>query len=115
MKDIFRIKIDFALARRRADEIDEIADDLAKIAKKDMENSMRGLMGCWRGDSANQYLAKSDRLQGEINKTANELRSIASNVRATARRIYEAEMEALRIAQTRLGGGGGGGGGGSGF
>lgn len=95
------IEFDFDQAKKQAKRIDEIADDLSNLSKSKLENTLSTLSANWKGQNASNYLAKGGRLQGEINGTANELHSIASTIREIARRIYEAEMAALRIAEER--------------
>lgn len=108
MKTKAQIQMDFAEAKKRASEIEEIASDLSNVSKRDMENTMGNIAAAWKGDSARQYLGKAERLQNDIQKTAGELQKVASTIRVVAQNIYNAEMEALRIAMQRDGGGGGG-------
>lgn len=108
MKTSAQIQFDFDQARRRATDIEEIAADLSQLSRRDMENVMAELAGVWKGESARLFQAKADTLQGEMKKTADDLRGIAATIREIARRMYEAEMEALRIASQRDSGGGGG-------
>ena len=117
MKTSAQIQMDFAQARKRADEIDEIAANLRTLARRDLGDTVQELSSAWRGDNARMYLSKASRLQEDIAKTSGELQNIAGNIRTVARKLYEAEMEALRIATQRSvgdGGGSGGGGGGGG-
>ena len=65
------------------------------------EGTMQNLSLNWKGESANRYLAKGERLQGKMNVTANELRRIASDIRRVARNLYNAELAALEIASQR--------------
>jgi hypothetical protein len=46
-------------------------------------------------------LQKYSELKRQILDSADELNSIADDIRRTAQIVYNAEMEALRIAQTR--------------
>lgn len=101
MKTKAQIEFDFAQARMRAAEIDEVAADLARISKQDMENTMAELAGAWKGDSARLFQNKADALQGKVSATSRELGAIADTIREIARIMYEAEMEALRLATQR--------------
>lgn len=96
-----KIQFDFNQAKRQARKIDDIADDLSNLSQKKLESALQTLSVHWKGVNASAYLDKGDRLQDEINKTAKELRSIASDIRTIAQRIYNAEMEVLRIAEAR--------------
>ena len=95
------IEFNFKQARRQADQLDNIADNLNGLAKDKLYDSMQTLSQNWRGENANAYLAKGNALQGEISSSASELHSIAADIRTIAQNIYNAEMEALRIAEER--------------
>lgn len=101
MKTKAQIEFDFELARRRAAELEEISSNLSRISRRDMENAKAELIGAWRGENAQLFQAKAGKLQEEIKSTAGELNSIAAAIREIAKRIYEAEMEALHIAIER--------------
>lgn len=101
MKTKAQIEFDFEQARRRAAELEEIAADLSQLSKRDMENTRAELSGAWKGESAQLFQTKAGKLQEDIQDTAKELNTIAATIREIAQRIYEAEMEALRIATER--------------
>jgi hypothetical protein len=44
---------------------------------------------------------KGTKLQDEINSTAKELHAVASDIRTISKRLYDAEMAALAIAEAR--------------
>ena len=75
MKTSGEIRFDFQNAMQQARKLDELADSIE-----------RRVVG---------------KLQGQIRQTARSLRSTAEDIRRIARRIYEAEMRALEIAQSR--------------
>ena len=101
MKTKAQIEFDFEQARRRAAELEEIAAELSRISRRDMENAKTELAGAWKGESAHSFQTKAGILQKEIKSTAGELNSVAAAIREIAQRIYEAEMEALCIAIER--------------
>ena len=88
------IRFNFNQALAQASELDSLADRLEQLENK-TENSMQTLSAAWKGQNATAFLRK------EVRKTALEIHSIADDIRRIARRIYEAEMAALRIAQQR--------------
>lgn len=94
------IQIDFEQAKRQARRIDEIADYLSELSRRQLENSFQSLSRSWKGENASAYLAKGTGLQEDIDGTANDLHKIALDIRTVAKRIYDAEMTALRIAET---------------
>ena len=95
------IEFDFKQALSQADRVDQIADSLSRLSDNKFEGTMQNLSLNWKGESANRYLAKGERLQGKMNVTANELRRIASDIRRVARNLYNAELAALEIASQR--------------
>lgn len=101
MKSQWQINMDFQNAKAQADKLDGIADSIEKHVSGQMRNAGNLLRSAWKGENASLYLQKEDRLAAQIQQTANDLRNIANDIRATARRIYDAEMTALRIATQR--------------
>ena len=95
------IMFNFRKALQQADELDDIANSLSRMAKSEFEGTMQNISINWKGENARKYLAKGDRLQGDMYSTANSLHSIASDIRKVARKIYNAEIKALAIAEAR--------------
>ena len=95
------IRFNFRQALSQADDLDDLADRLVKLYGTTMENSMQLLAQAWKGENATAFLNKETILKGDIRKTASEIRDIASDIRSIARRVYNAEMEAWRIANER--------------
>lgn len=95
------IEFDFRLAKQKANELDEIAENLQNLSNNKLNNTMQNLSAGWKGESASLYLSKGQTLQEEMIKTSKNLRQVAGTIRTVAKRIYEAEMEALRIAEER--------------
>ncbi|MDO5348963.1 MAG: WXG100 family type VII secretion target [Lachnospiraceae bacterium] len=95
------IRFNFRQALSQADELDGVADRLERLSGKTMESSMQKLAAAWKGQNAAAFLKKEDILKGDMKKTASQIHDIADDIRRIARRVYEAEMEALRIASER--------------
>lgn len=114
MKSSAEIRFDFQNARLQADRLDDLADRLERQVADQMTEGARQLHAAWTGDSASRFIAKHDELQQQVRQNIRDLRSIAEEIRRIAKRVYDAEMEALRIVAQRGGGGAGGGGGGGG-
>lgn len=113
-----QIQMDFDRAERQAGELDNIANDLNRISDRELPDMLNRLGSDWKGDNAGQYIQKGVNLSDQMKGTVTSIRQTASTIRTIARNIYEAEMEALRIAEEREaeeraraasnGGGGGG-------
>lgn len=95
------IRFNFRTAIKQAERLEASAAQLKKLAKTSLENSLNTLSGSWKGENANAYVRKGVTLQNEILNTSQELDRVASDIRRIAKRIYDAEMEALRIASER--------------
>lgn len=95
------IEINFRQAMRQADKIDAIANDLGKLSEEKFGSVLQNLAGAWKGENASLYLSKGSTLQGKMSGTVNSLHAVASDIRAAARRLYDAEMAALSIASNR--------------
>lgn len=95
------IEINFKVALGQADKIDSIADNLSKLSGAKFGGTLQNLSANWKGENASLYLEKGSRLQEKMNGTAEELHSVAVDIRTIARRLYEAEMAALAVAVDR--------------
>lgn len=95
------IRFNFRQALNQADRLDNLADRLDRLSGKTMESSMQTLSAAWKGENATAFLRKEDILKKEIRTTAGSIHDIADDIRRIARRVYDAEMEALRIANER--------------
>lgn len=101
MKSLFSIEFDFRQAIQRAEELEEIAADMKKLANDDLGGSLQNLSIAWKGEAANAYIQKGSRLKEKILKNSNDLTKAASTIRSIAKRTYKAEMTAYRIAMER--------------
>ena len=101
MKSRYEIRLNFRQAMTQADRLDEVARQLENLSDRDMESSLRTLSSSWKGENASAFLQTGDILKGNIRNTAGAVRGTAGDIRTIARRIYQAEMDALRIASTR--------------
>lgn len=101
MKSLFAIEFDFRQAIKRAEELEEIAADMKKLADAELEETLQSLSSSWRGDAASAYLNKGARLQTKILKSSNDLKKTATTIRSVAQRTYRAEMAVYRIAMER--------------
>lgn len=92
------IFIDFAQAKREADEIEELAARMRDRAAVDFGESMEAVAGCWKGENAAAYLRKGETMREHLLQTAKDIQAVADSVRNTARVLFEAEEKAKQIA-----------------
>lgn len=95
------IFFNFNHAMQQAKELDEIAANLSNLASSDFEGTMQNISMNWIGENARKYLSKGEQLRSDMCSTAGSLRGVASEIRIVAKRVYDAEMQALAIARTR--------------
>jgi len=95
------IEFDFRLAKEQADKIDELADSLETLSSKKLNNTMNNITNNWKGERASEFINKGGQLQTRMSGSASTLKGIASDIRTIAKRVYDAEMAALEIAESR--------------
>lgn len=96
-----KIEMNFRQALKQADQIDAAANQLGNLSGKEFRGSLDNLSANWRGECASMYLAKGGHLQEQMNGTARELRAVAAEIRTRAKQLYNAEMNAWKIAVSR--------------
>lgn len=101
MADKAQIQINFNRAKQQANELESLAKSLENLSGSELENLLEELSNCWKGDNATRYRQKGAALQAEISKTAKSIRNTANGIRSIAQNTYEAEMNAVRIAEER--------------
>lgn len=101
MKSSSEIRFDFQNAMDQAKKLDELANSIDRRVAGKLDETSQSVHAAWKGDSANRYIGKTQELRWQIQQTARTLRDTAEDIRRIARRIYEAEMRALEIAQRR--------------
>lgn len=95
------IRFNFKKALQQAEQLDQIANNLSKLSTGDLNGTLQVVSANWKGQNASAYLEKGGKLQGNIKTSAKELHNVAADIRTIARRVYNAEMRALAIAQAR--------------
>ena len=93
MASAHKIRMDFELAKRQAQRLEEVAGKMA--------DAMERLAAGWTGENSVKFIKKESRLQSEMGSTADSLRRVADTIREIAQNVYEAEMEAYEIARDR--------------
>lgn len=101
MASRYQIQMDFSRANQKASDLDNIANDLSRLSGTDLQNTLNSLGNDWKGDNATLYIQKGFSLKENLDETVKSIRNTASTIRSIAKNIYDAEMEALRIAEER--------------
>lgn len=100
-KSMYEIEMDFTNAKNQAANLENVAKKIENMINNDFEPCMRGISANWKGDNAEAYVKKGNKLKGDIAKSAKNLRSAASTIRTIAKNIYDAEKAAYELAQAR--------------
>ena len=103
MKAKAHIEIDFQLAIRQAERLEEIASKLISISGN-MLQITDTFFASWSGENARIYIQKHTQVREEMKRASEELREVACNIRCLAKRVYDAEMRAYEIAVRRING-----------
>ena len=101
MKSMTQINLDYAKAMRQAEQLEAVAHDLDSLANNDFQGCLHNVSANWKGESAQAYVRKGNKLKGDINTSANQLRQIASTIRRIAKRTRQADINARNIALSR--------------
>jgi len=95
MASAHKIRMDFELAKRQAQRLEEVAGKMDRIADGQMADAMERLAAGWTGENSVKFIKKESRLQSEMGSTADSLRRVADTIREIAQNVYEAEMSAI--------------------
>lgn len=95
------IEWNYIQAKRQAAKLSEQADRLDRLAGNSLSGTMQNLSNNWKGESADAYLRKGEKMKSEIHTLARELRRAASVIRSSAERTYRAETRARELARKR--------------
>ncbi|MBQ7203375.1 MAG: hypothetical protein IJS03_05075 [Eubacterium sp.] len=93
------IRFNFAQAKQQAQRLETIAYEMKRTANQNFDRALSQLSGSWKGESATLYIKKAQIVRNEIIKNANDLEAVARSIRKVAQRVYNAEMEAKRLAE----------------
>ena len=95
------IRMNFRVANAMADRLDELAGKMGSLANERYYGTLRSISNNWKGENAEAYLRKGEKVKDKMSHTAGDLRNAAQTVRTIAKNTYDAEMRAWQIAQTR--------------
>lgn len=95
------IEIDFQNAQAQAKRLEDVADNMKHLADQQIADTIREMSSCWKGETAAAYFGKAEKVKQDIADTAKALYAVASSIREQAKRIYDAEMRAISLAQSK--------------
>lgn len=103
MSSLSEIYFNYNQAIAQAKQLDQVASSLSKASSHNLNEIMNTVSRSWKSDSSPQYIKKGEKIGGDMQTTAGNLRNIASAIRSIAQRVMNAELEAWRIANARNG------------
>lgn len=99
-KSNWQIRMDLAKARAQADKLDDAAKSIRTECKR-FNSCKVDVRQAWEGDNAVRFINKMGIVEEDLEKIAKQLTKTAAVIRKNAQNIYDAEMEAKRIAEVR--------------
>lgn len=95
-----QIVLDYNNACRQAAKLEQAAASVRKESRR-FQGCRSNVAAAWKGENAERFTGKMGMVTEDLEKIAKSLDKAAEVIRTNARLIYEAEMEAKRIAETR--------------
>lgn len=95
------IRLNYEESLRKAREMEDIASELRQNANGELDQALAQLSQGWKGEGADAYMQKGAALREKILESAKDLEHTAEAVKTMAKRLYDAEMAAYRLAQMR--------------
>lgn len=101
MKTDHQISMEYNRVLTLTDELDRLADKLSKEVNENTNSNLGALFAGWKGDNASEFMKLISQMQANSKSTASAIRKIADGIRSNAKMVYNAEMEALRLINTK--------------
>jgi WXG100 family type VII secretion target len=95
-----QIMMDFNKARSQATKLENAAASIRREANR-FTQCRSDVAASWTGDNASRFVNKMGLVSEDLMKIAKNLEQTAATIRKNAKTIYDAEMEAKRIAEIR--------------
>lgn len=96
-----QILMDFNKARTQATKLENAAASIRRESRR-FTQCRSDVAASWTGDNASKFTNKMGLVSEDLEKIARNLEQTAEVIRKNAKTIYDAEMEAKRIAEIRM-------------
>lgn len=100
-KTMYTIEMDLQNAKRQADDLEQIAQNLSMLADEHFQSCIAGIAANWKGENAAAFCKKGNIVGNNIKNSADDLKNAASVLRQIAENTYQAEKAGYEIAQNR--------------
>ena len=101
MRSRSEIIMDYNRVMGLADQLDSLAGKLKQEVDGIVRGTFDSLRTAWQGENSELFMSRSYDFISNAASSADSLQSFAYSIRSNAQRVYNAEMEALRIAEER--------------
>ncbi len=101
MRTEAEIYLEYEKAMSQAETLMQLAGELDSAVAAETRETAAVLTAVWKGESAEAFLAKCDTWGQKCADCTSSLTKSAEAVKTIAQNIYNAEMQALRLAETR--------------
>lgn len=92
------INFNYRKAINQAAKLEDLANDLKRIANRDVEGALDQVAGSWKGDSSRLFLQKGEKAKSDLLRSATQLQNTANAIRKAAENVRRAEIRAKQIA-----------------
>ena len=95
------IYLEYEKAIAQAETLMRLAEELDSAVAGEAKEAAAALAAVWKGECADFFYEKCDLLTQKCAESISSLKKSAEAVRTIAQNIYNAEMQALRLAEAR--------------
>ena len=100
MKSEYEIYMDFNNAMEQVSNLRKISSEVTGIGNDDIGGTLTSIETNWTGENSEAYVAKGNTVKTKVVGTGGDIGKVADTIQAIATRIRDAELEALRIAES---------------
>ncbi len=97
-KSLYTIQMDLKKANDAAAKLEKVARELRKLESGKFQTEINGIVADWKGQNANDYVAKCRQLKNKLIIISDQLYKTADLIRTAAKNTYNAERKAYNIA-----------------
>ncbi len=101
MKNDYQISMNYNRVISLTAELDCLAEELSKEINENTNNNISQLLSGWEGDNSTEFVRMVSKMQENSQGTVSSIKKIAAGIRSNAKMVYDAEMEAIRLINTK--------------
>lgn len=91
------IEIDYRDAMKKADRLDELAQELRNLAAQDLQSIQSGVSRGWKGSASELYQKRLKSYKQQVEAHAKDCQALAASLRNAAKRYQQLEALANSI------------------